>query len=117
MNNEFIKNFNKMNFETDDIRVAIVLANDNRIVYEQPIKNLKISNTKTLWTLKADPSIFKEVVLTSPFYVIIYNHTVDNITITSTSLQDFPDDLYNDVTVNWNTTSGIVRLKKTYKGN
>lgn len=110
MNRDFIKQFSKMNFDTDDIQVAIMLS-DNRLVYEQPIQNLRINTESDLWTLKADKTVFDDVAITNSFYIMVYNKTIDNTIITSTSLQPEPDHLRNDVTVSWNTASGIIQLK------
>ncbi len=112
VNKQFLENFNRMNFKTDDIRIAIILTS-NKIVTEQPLNNLKIDSTKTLWTLSADTSVFKDVKIEGHFFVQIYNKTIDNTVIRTTALQQPPIDPINDITIHWNSSSGIIQLKKS----
>lgn len=112
VNKQFLENFNKMNFKTDDIRIAIIL-DSNKVIAEQPLNNLKINNSKTLWILSADTSVFKDVKIEDHFFAQIYNKTIDNIIIRTTTLQQPPIDLINDITIHWNSASGIIQLKKS----
>lgn len=111
VNKEFIENFDRMNFKTDDIKV-LLMSEDNKVIDMQPLLNLKVDNTKAQWTLTADRTVFKSIIKTGYFYATIVNKTVDNITLVSTSLQHPPENTINDVEILWSTALGIIHLTK-----
>ncbi len=110
VNKKLIDNFNKMDFEKDEI-VVILVTEESNVIAEVPLLNLEITNTKDLWKLKASPSIFKDVEISGFFWASIINKTVDNTIIMSTILQRPPTDHNNDVEVFWNN-EGIIHLNK-----